>query len=123
MEFDALSNLVIRCALEVHRTLGPGLLESAYRRCMAQELSLAAIPFEVEKPIPLQYKDVSLDCGMRLDMLVGDRLIVELKAVEQLLAVHQAQLLTYMKISNVRIGILINFNSRVLRDGLRRLVL
>ena len=123
MDFDELSYRVIRCALEVHRTLGPGLLESAYRRCLAHELALAAIPFQAEKPIPISYKDVSLDCGMRLDILVDDRLIVELKAVDRLLAVHEAQLLTYMKIANIRIGILINFNSQLLRHGLRRLVL
>jgi GxxExxY protein len=123
MDFDELSNRVIRCALEVHRTLGPGLLESAYRRCMAHELALAAIPFQVEKPIPISYKDVSLECGMRLDILVDSQLIVELKAVDRLLAVHEAQLLTYMKITNIRIGILINFNNHLLRQGLRRLVL
>jgi len=103
--------------------VGPGLLESAYRHCLAHELALAAIPFEIEKAIPVKYKDVLLDCGMRLDIFVDKQLIVELKAVDKLLAVHQAQLLTYMKITNIRIGILINFNSRALRDGLRRLVL
>jgi len=123
MEFDELSNKVIRCALEVHRNLGPGLLESAYRHCLAHELALARISFETEKPIAILYKDVSLDCGLRLDLLIQNELIIELKAVDKLLDVHQAQLLTYMKITNVRIGLLMNFNSRVLRDGLRRIVL
>jgi GxxExxY protein len=123
MEFDELSNRVIGCALEVHRTLGPGLLESAYRHCLAHELVLADIPFETERAVAVRYKDVLLDCGMRLDIFVDKQLIVELKAVDKLLEVHQAQLLTYMKITNARIGILINFNSRALRDGIRRLVL
>ena len=123
MEFDELSNRVIGCALEVHRNLGPGLLESAYRACLAHELALARISFQAETPIAIKYKDVSLDCGLRLDILVENRLIIELKAVDKLLAVHQAQLLTYMKVTNVRVGILINFNVRVLREGLRRLVL
>ena len=123
MEFDELSNRVIRCALEVHRNLGPGLLESAYRRCLAHELVLAGISFEAEKPVAIQYKDVLLDCGLRLDLLIQNELIIELKAVDKLLAVHQAQLLTYMKITNVHIGMLINFNNRMLRDGLQRIVL
>ena len=123
MEFDELSNRMIRCALEVHRNLGPGLLESAYRLCLAHEFALAGIAFETEKPVAIRYKDISLHCGLRLDFLIEGRLIVELKAVDKLLALHQAQLLTYMKVTNVRVGILINFNARVLRDGLRRLVL
>ena len=123
MEFDELSNRVIRCALEVHRNLGPGLLESAYRQCLAYELAYAGMRFELEKPVSVAYKNIALDCGLRIDMLVENQLIVELKAVEKLLAVHQAQLLTYMKVSKVRVGILINFNNRVLRDGMRRLVL
>jgi GxxExxY protein len=123
MEFDELSNRVIRCALEVHRHLGPGLLESAYRRCLAHELALAGISFETEKPIAMRYKEEFLDCGLRLDLLIQNELIVELKSVDKLLAVHQAQLLTYMKIANVQTGMLMNFNSRLLRDGLRRIVL
>jgi len=103
--------------------LGPGLLESAYRQCLAHELVIAGISFEAEKPVAVKYKEISLDCGLRLDMLIERRLVVELKAVDKLLAVHQTQLLTYMKVTNVRVGILINFNVRVLRDGLRRVVL
>jgi len=94
MEFDELSNRVIGCALEVHRNLGPGLLESAYRACLAHELARAGISFEAESPVAIKYKEVSLDCGLRLDILVEKRLIIELKAVDKLLAVHQAQLLT-----------------------------
>jgi len=103
--------------------LGPGLLESAYRECLAYELAIAGISFEAEKAVSIRYKEVHLDCGLRLDMLIERQLVVELKAVDQLLPVHQAQLLTYMKVMNVRVGILINFNVRVLRDGLRRVVL
>lgn len=120
MEFDQLSNQVIRCALEVHRTLGPGLLESAYEQCLAHELSLAAIPFKLQLPLPVKYKDIKLDCGYQVDFLVNDQLIVELKSVDQLTKVHQAQLLTYMKLSDIKIGLLINFNVEILKTGIKR---
>ncbi len=123
MEFDDLSNKVIGCALEVHRHLGPGLLESAYAQCLAHELSTAGIPFELERPIPVSYKGKRLDCGFRADIVVDDSLIVELKSVHELLPIHEAQLLTYMKLAGVRIGLLMNFNVRVLKDGLKRMVL
>src|SRR5262249_21610204 len=118
-----LSRRVIGCAIEVHRALGPGLLESTYQQCLARELDLARLPFKLQWPLPIRYKGLQLGCGYRIDVFVADELIVELKAVEQILAVHQAQLLTYMKLAGVRTGLLINFNVPVLREGLRRLVL
>jgi GxxExxY protein len=123
MEFDDLSNRVIGCAIEVHRFLGPGLLESTYEQCLARELTLAGIGFKVQWPLPVEYKGTRLDCGYRVDVLVEDRLIVELKAVEQVLGIHQAQLLTYMKLAGIPVGLLINFNVAALRDGLQRFVL
>lgn len=122
-EFDALSHRVIGCAIEVHKQLGPGLLESVYRTCLAHELSVAGCLCEQEKPIGVRYKEVELDCGFRMDLLVERALIVELKAVDALLPVHQAQLLTYLKLSGLRKGLLINFNSKILRNGIRRVVL
>ena len=122
-EFDSLSNRVIGCAIEVHRNLGPGLLESAYEQCMARDLSLVGIPFKTQWPLPVEYKGVKLDCGFRIDMLVDDKLIVEIKSVEKLLGIHQAQLLTYMKLARIRTGLLINFNVVLLRQGIRRMVL
>jgi len=123
MEFDDLSNRVIGCAIQVHRELGPGLLESTYEQCVAYELLQAGIPFKVQHPISVAYKQIKLDCGYRVDLLVEDRLIVELKSVEQLLKIHEAQVLTYMKLANVRIGLLINFNVQILKKGIKRFVL
>jgi GxxExxY protein len=120
---DALSGRVLGCAIEVHRQLGPGLLESAYRTCLAYELQSAGLRFVAEKPIGLSYKGVELDCGFRIDLLVEDSLVIELKTVDRLLPVHSAQLLTYMKLANLRVGLLMNFQARVLRDGIQRLVL
>jgi GxxExxY protein len=112
MEFDDLSKQVIGCALEVHRHLGPGLLESAYK-----------LPFQLQAPVPIEYKDVHLDCGYRIDVFVASKLIVELKSVERLLPIHEAQLLTYMKLAKMPTGLLINFNVRLLKDGIKRFVL
>jgi len=123
MEFDALSQNVIGCAIEVHRQLGPGLLESAYRQCLAFELSNAVIPFQMEVPLPVRYKDVLLDCGYRIDLLVSGDLIVEIKSVESLLPIHQAQILTYMRLAKVPIGLLLNFNVTKLQSGIKRFVL
>jgi len=123
IEFDELSNKVIGCALEVHRGLGPGLLESAYERCLVYELKCAQIPVKVQVPMPVEYKGELIECGYRLDLLVDDRLIVELKAVEAIHSIHQAQLLTYMRLARVSVGLLINFNARRLKDGLKRMVL
>jgi GxxExxY protein len=118
MEFDELSRSVIGCAIEVHRTLGPGLLESTYRQCLAYELSHAQIPFQTEMPLSVRYKNVLLDCGYRIDLLVGGDLIVEVKSVETLLPIHQAQILTYMRLARIPIGLLINFNVTKSRAGL-----
>ena len=123
MKFDELSNKVIGCAIEVHRELGPGLLESTYEQCLAYELKRAEIPFKLQVEVPIEYKQIKLDCGYRIDLLADGQLIVELKSVDQLLKIHEAQLLTYMKLAGVRVGLLINFNVDVLRKGVRRFVL
>jgi GxxExxY protein len=123
MEFDDLSNRVIGCAIEVHRQLGPGLLESAYEQCLAHELTLNGITFQLQHPQPVQYKDIRLDCGYRIDILVENELILELKSVEEIKGIHEAQLLTYMKLAGVKTGLLINFNNTKLKDGIKRFVL
>ena len=123
MKFDELSNRVIGCAIEVHRALGPGLLESTYERCLAHELALSGIAFRLQCPIPVLYKEVNLDCGYRIDIMVEDALIVELKSVEKIDMIHQAQLITYMKLARIKVGLLLNFNVIRLRDGIRRFVL
>jgi GxxExxY protein len=123
MEFDPLSGKVIGCAIDVHKALGPGLLENAYEQCLAHELRLNGIECHLQKPIPVSYKGVKLDCGYRIDMLVDDLLIVELKSVERLLPIHEAQLLTYMRLARLSVGLLINFNVRFLKNGIKRFVL
>jgi GxxExxY protein len=123
LEFDDLSREVIGCAIEVHRVLGPGLLESTYEQCLAHELSLHRIPFKLQLPLPVEYKGTRLDCGYRVDLVVDDGIIVELKCVDKILPIHQAQLLTYMKLASVPIGLLINFNVKILKDGIQRFVL
>jgi len=123
MRFDGLSNRVIGCAIEVHRELGPGLLESIYERCLARELTLAGIDFQLQWPLPVEYKGVRLECGYRVDMMVEGQLIVELKAIEIVTGIHQAQLLTYVKLAKVATGLLINFNVPMLKEGLQRFVL
>jgi len=123
MEFDELSRRVIGCAIEVHRNPGPGLLESTYRQCLACELSHAGVLFQMEVPLPVRYKDVLLDCGYRIDLLVRSDLIVEIKSVETLLPIHQAQILTYMRLARIPIGLLMNFNVTKLQNGIKRFVL
>ena len=123
MKFDEVSNKVIGCAIEVHRALGPGLLESAYQQCLAHELSTSDIPFSIEHPLPVEYKSIKLDCGYRADFLISDKLLVELKSVERLAPIHEAQLLTYMKLASVSTGLLMNFNVCRLRDRIKRMVL
>ena len=120
---NQLTETVIGCAIEVHRAIGPGLLESAYETCLCRELSLHDLPFECQKPINLEYKGVKLDCGYRADIIVDGRLLVEVKAVDQLAAIHDAQLLSYLKLTGLNVGLLINFNVRVLSHGVRRKVL
>ena len=123
MDFDELSNRVIGCAIEVHRNLGPGLLESTYEQCLAYEFQMADIPFKLQHPLPVEYKNIKLDCGYRIDFFVEDSLIIELKSVERILPIHQAQLLTYMKLSGTSVGLLINLNVKFLKDGIKRMVL
>lgn len=123
MEFDKLSNQVIGCAIEVHRELGPGLLESTYEQCLAYELRKTGLSFDVQSPLPVGYKGVRLDCGYRVDLLVEKQMIIELKAVETMNKIHEAQLLTYMKLAEVNIGLLINFNVGLLKNGIKRFVL
>lgn len=123
MEFDTLSNQVIGCALEVHSEMGPGLLESTYEQCLAHELKLNGIRFRLQSPQSVDYKGIRLDCGYRTDLLIEDRLIIELKSVEKIKKIHEAQLLTYMKLSGIKTGLLMNFNVRRLREGIKRFVL
>ena len=115
MKFDELSKRVIGCAIEVHRNLGPGLLESTYEQCLAHELKCAGIPFMLQHPLPVNYNGVKLDCGYRVDLFIDNKIIVELKSVEKLLPIHQAQLLTYMKLARIKIGLLMNFNVRFMK--------
>ena len=119
---NILTREIIGAAIEVHRHLGPGLLESAYRRCLMQELSLRGISFESELPVSLQYKGMQLESGYRLDLLIQDAVVVETKSVEALAKVHEAQLLTYLRLGGWSIGLLINFNVEVLKNGIRRRV-
>lgn len=123
MEFDDLSNRVIGCAIEVHRELGPGLLESTYEQCLARELRLRDISFKLQHPLPVEYKGIRLLCGYRIDMLIEEELIIELKAVEEIKGIHEAQLLTYMKLAGTKTGLLINFNLTKLKNGIKRYVL
>jgi GxxExxY protein len=118
---DDLTGRIIGCAMKVHTVLGPGLLESAYEACLCYELTKAGLKVEQQKPIPLVYEEVKLDCGYRLDLLVEDRIIVEIKAVESLSPLASAQLLTYLKLHHRKIGLLINFNVLHLRDGIKRI--
>ena len=123
MEFDELSNRVIGCALTVHRELGPGLLESTYEQCLAHELKLNGIVFKLRYPLPVEYKGVRLECGYRVDLFIEEKLIIELKCVEQIKGIHEAQLLTYMKLAGVKIGLLMNFNVAKLKNGIKRFVI
>lgn len=118
-----ISSAIIGAAIEVHRTLGPGLLESAYEQCLAHEFSLRQISFERQKPLEVDYKGIRLDCSYRLDFLVADLIVVEVKATEVLLPIHQAQLLSYLKLGRWNLGLLINFHVPLLREGIKRVVL
>ena len=120
--FNELTERVIGACIEIHRALGPGLLESAYEECLCYELSQAGMKFERQKPLPVNYKDVKLDCGYRLDLVVEEKVIIVLKAVESLLPIHEAQLLTYLKLSGITLGLLINFNVAMLKQGIKRIV-
>lgn len=119
---DKITGEIIGAAIEVHRELGPGLLESAYEQCLCHELSLRGLPFKRQVELPVTYKEVCLDCGYQMDIVVAETVVVELKTVDALLPVHDAQLLTYLKLYNRQIGLLINFNVPVIKDGLKRIV-
>ena len=118
-----LTRKIIGAAIEVHRALGPGLLESAYHACLSREFVLRELRFEQEKPVRVEYKSVQVDCGYRVDFLVEDKVVLELKAVDGVHPVHEAQLLTYLKLTGCRVGLLINFNVPALKDGIKRMVL
>lgn len=121
LEDPELSAPVLSAAIQVHRALGPGLLESVYQACLAHELAKRGIPFEREVAVPVVYGDVVLPCAYRVDFLIAGALVVELKSVERLLPIHEAQVLTYLKLLRVRFGLLLNFNEALLKDGIRRL--
>jgi GxxExxY protein len=120
---DGLTERVIGLAIEVHRGLGPGLLESAYEECLCYELKTAGIAFTRQVALPVTYKAVKLECGYRMDLVVERRLVIEMKTVERLLPIHDAQLLTYLKLSGMPTGLVLNFHAAVLRDGIKRLVI
>ncbi|GLI36477.1 GxxExxY protein [Desulforhabdus amnigena] len=122
-ELNELVGQVIGAAIEVHKALGPGLLESAYATCLCRELDLRSIPYEKEKPLPIDYKGTKLDCGYRMDLLIDNQLILELKSCDRLQPIHEAQLLTYLKLTGIRVGLLINFNVPLLKRGIKRLSL
>ncbi|MCK4810133.1 MAG: GxxExxY protein [Candidatus Omnitrophica bacterium] len=123
VKFDELSNKVIGCAIKVHRALGPGLLESAYEQCLAHELKLSDIPFTLQCSLPIEYNGIKLDCGYRIDILIANKLIIELKSVDKILGIHEAQILTYMKLAKIKVGLLLNFNVEKLKLGIKRFVL
>jgi GxxExxY protein len=120
---NELTDAIIGAAMEVHRIFGPGLLESTYEMCLCRELAIRGIPFERQVPIPVEYKGVKLDCGYRADIVVDGAILVEIKAIDALLPIHDAQLLSYLKLGGWKIGLLINFNVELLKNGLRRRVL
>jgi len=123
MSGNEVTEQTIGAAIDVHRALGPGLLESAYEECLCCELSLRGIGFERQRPLPVQYKGMKLDCGYRIDVLVAEAVVVEIKAVETIAPIHEAQLLTYLKLGHWKLGLLINFNIAILKDGIRRRVM
>ena len=121
-KLDQITDSIIGAAIEVHRALGPGLLESAYETCLAFELAENGLKIEKQKPLPVVYRDVELDCGYRLDFLIEEAVIVEVKVVDRLAPIHRAQLLSYLRLSGCKVGLLINFNVKVLKDGIVRIV-
>lgn len=123
MKINEITKKIIGCAIEVHKNLGPGLLESAYEECLTFELEKAGLKFKRQQPTPVIYKEIKLDCGYRIDILVENLVVVELKVVDEINPVHEAQILTYLKFSEKRIGLLFNFNVTSLKNGLRRFIL
>lgn len=123
MDINYLTGEIIGAAIEVHKALGPGLLESAYEECLSREFGLRQLHFKRQQAIPVEYKGVKLDCGYRIDFLIEDLVILELKSVDSLQRIHEAQLLTYLKLTGFKVGLLINFNVPVLKQGIRRLII
>lgn len=123
MTEDQISKIILDCAFKIHKTLGPGLLERAYRECLVYELNKYGLEVEVEKSIPLIYENIKMDCGYRIDLLIDKKVIIELKSVDGFNEVHIAQTLTYMRLSGCKLGMLLNFNTKMLRNGIKRLVL
>ena len=121
-KLDQITRRIIGAAIEVHKAVGPGLLESAYQACLAFELREQGLKVEEQLPLPVIYKNVKLDCGYRIDLLVENEIVVEIKAMEALAPIHDAQLLSYLRLSRKRVGLLMNFHMRVLKDGLKRIV-
>lgn len=123
MEINKITGEIIGAAIEVHKALGPGLLESAYEECLCHELNLKGVNFKKQQFLPIEYKEIKLDCGYRTDLIVGDLVIIELKSIETLLPIHEAQILTYLKLTGLKVGLLINFNVVALRRGIKRIIL
>jgi len=121
-ELDKITQSIIGAAIQVHQTLGSGLLESAYEACLVYEMGVLGLKVESQKPLPLVYKSVRLDCGYRIDLLVEDKVIVEIKSVDQIMPIHHAQVISYLKLSGCKVGLLINFNEKLLRHGVHRIV-
>jgi GxxExxY protein len=122
LHHEELTEKLIAAAIEVHRQPGPGLLEPAYEECYCHELILRGVGLERQKPIPLEYKGIKLDCGYRMDVVADRKAVVEIKCVDKVLPVHEAQLLTYLKLSGLKVGLIINFHSQFIKDGIKRLV-
>lgn len=122
MSNNELTQIIIGCAIEVHKTLGPGLLESAYQECLFYELKLQGLKVEKEIPMPIIYKEIKLDHGYRMDLLVEDKIVLEIKSVETIMDVHTAQILTYLKLGNYKLGLLLNFNVSILKNGIKRYI-
>jgi GxxExxY protein len=122
-EYDPLTAKVIGCAIAVHRVLGPGLLESAYEECLCYELAQAGLNFRRKVSLPVVYKEVRLECGYRVDIVVEDRVVIELKTVDSLLPIHEAQHLTYLKLSGLQVGLILNFHVTVMKHGIKRMAL
>jgi GxxExxY protein len=120
---EEMTEKIISAAIEVHRILGPGLLESSYERCLCHELNLRKMPYQRQKSLPISYKGFQLDCGYRMDIVVGEKVILEIKAIEAVTEIHKAQLLTYLKLSRLHVGLILNFSARLMKNGIVRLVL
>jgi GxxExxY protein len=123
LELNEISKLIIGCAIEVHKSLGPGLLESAYEECLYYEIKKLGLKVDRQKPLPIIYKEIKLECGYRMDLVIEDSVIAELKSVDTIIDIHHAQILTYMRFANIKLGLLINFNVMKLVDGVKRFVL